>query len=328
MFFSSIRETGCILGRREFLAGSAIGLSACSSSQPRTRPRVSITRCPDYGSQMYAAVRAILASHRVDARGKRVVLKPNLVDFPRGRPVNTDARFVNAVLEAFRSLGASEVVIAEGSGHSRRTLEVAEETAFFTSVPGFERLFCDLNVDEPVRVVLPHPRSTLREIYVARTALTADLLVSLPKMKTHYWAGVTLGMKNLFGTVPGAVYGWPKNILHCSGIDECIADLNGIYRRMFTIVDGIIGMEGKGPLEGTAIRAGVIVAGHDTAAVDATCCRIMRIDPARIRALALAGSAGVLAGTGIEQIGDTIESVQREFALIPEHRGLRMGSKG
>ena len=96
----------------------------------------------------------------------------------------------------------------------------------------------------------------MKKWYLPRTALGADLLVSMPKMKTHHWVGATLAMKNLFGVVPGGVYGWPKNVLHWAGIDECIADLHAVFPRQFAIVDGIVGMEGNGPIQGAAKRRG------------------------------------------------------------------------
>ena len=58
----------------------------------------------------------------------------------------------------------------------------------------------------------------MRELALPATILDSDFVISMPKLKTHHWAGMTCSMKNLFGTVPGAVYGWPKNILHAHGI--------------------------------------------------------------------------------------------------------------
>ena len=77
---------------------------------------------------------------------------------------------------------------------------------------------------------------SLEQIYLPDTALGADLIVSLAKLKTHHWAGATLSMKNFFGLVPGSVYGWPKNALHWNGIDNSIVELNRIFRRSFAIV--------------------------------------------------------------------------------------------
>jgi uncharacterized protein (DUF362 family) len=142
-------------------------------------------------------------------------------------------------------------------------------------------------------------------------------------MKTHHWVGATLSMKNLFGTVSGGVYGWPKNILHWAGIPGCIADLYHALPRHFAIVDGIVGMEGNGPIQGTPKRAGVVVAGRDLAAVDASCCQIMGIDPRRIEYLRLAvrDVEGLL--RSIRQIGEPLESVRTRFELLPEWRALQ-----
>ena len=104
----------------------------------------------------------------------------------------------------------------------------------------------------------------------------------MPKMKTHHWAGVTLSMKNLFGVMPGVVYGWPKNVLHHAGIPGSILDINAAVRPHLAIVDGIIAMEGDGPIMGTPRAAGLLVLGTNLPAVDATCTRLMGLDPWRI----------------------------------------------
>jgi len=73
--------------------------------------------------------------------------------------------------------------------------------------------FAVLNRDD-VRQVKVTTSFTLDLLWVPQTILAADLVVSMPKVKTHHWAGVTLSLKNMFGTIPGSVYGWPKNVLH------------------------------------------------------------------------------------------------------------------
>ena len=83
----------------------------------------------------------------------------------------------------------------------------------------------------------------------------ADIVVSMPKLKTHHWVGATLSMKNLFGVMPGVYYGWPKNVLHYAGISESILDITATVRPHLAIVDGIVGMEGDGPIMGTAKAA-------------------------------------------------------------------------
>jgi uncharacterized protein (DUF362 family) len=312
--------------RREALAASAgcLALTRCSlvgGRQPQ--PRVSIVHAA-YTQSIYDTVRRILVEHRVDVRGKRVVIKPNLVEFDPGTTINTHPLLVHAALEGFRALGAADVRIAEGPGHRRVTMDLAQAAGYFETIPHFEDVFTDLNTDEVSQVLLRDPFSRLNSVYFANTALAADLLVSLPKMKTHHWVGATLSMKNFFGLVPGSVYGWPKNVLHWAGIDECIADFHTAFPRHFAIVDGIIGMEGNGPIQGNPKPAGVLVAGKDMMAVDATCCRVMRINPSAIRYLRLAAGPERLDEQNIRQIGESIQSVRTPFALISEWQTIRL----
>ena len=114
----------------------------------------------------------------------------------------------------------------------------------------------------------------------------------------------------------------PKNVLHWAGIAESIVDLHHLFPRQFTIVDGIVGMEGNGPIQGMPKHAGVLVAGNDVVAVDATCCRIMGIDPKKIEYLTLARGEENLAASSFRQIGETIESVQTPFELIDPWKGM------
>ena len=304
--------------------GATLG-SCASRSHPQPQ-NVSIVRAA-YDQNLYEVVRRVLAQYPMNVRGSNVVLKPNLVEFEPDGCINTNPLLVHAVLEGFRSMGAASVRIAEGPGHRRNTLDLADAAGYFRIIPGFEDLFVDLNLDDVSRVTLTAPRSRLRKLYLPKTALGADLLVSIPKMKTHHWVGATLSMKNLFGTVPSGIYGWPKNVLHWSGIPECIADLHSIFRRTFAIVDGIVGMEGNGPIQGTPQQAGVLVAGSDMVAVDSTCCRIMKIDPTKIDYLRLSsGSAAQIAEAGIRQVGETISTVATPFRLLPIFKGIRLES--
>jgi len=120
---------------------------------------------------------------------------------------------------------------------------------------GARMVFIDLNRDDVSAV---QGFADRKELYFPNAALRADLIVSLAKMKTHHWAGATLSMKNYFGLVPGSVYGWPKNELHYIGIPKAIVELSRVFHRSFAIVDGIIGMEGNGPIQGTPKPVGVM----------------------------------------------------------------------
>ena len=179
------------------------------------------------------------------------------------------------------------------------------------------RTFVDLNVDDVELVPLKTRASRLKELYLPKTALGVDFLVSMPKLKTHHWAGVTLSLKNMFGIVPGSCYGWPKNVLHWAGIDRAILDINAAARPDFAIVDGIMGMEGNGPVQGTPKSCGVLVLGSDPVAVDATCCRIMGLMPERLKHLSGAGTLlGHLKVDKIQQFGEPIADVRTPFAVL------------
>jgi len=317
--------------RRDWLAASAaatgaIVLSSCDKKVPMIPSRVSIVRAPAYDQRLYDIVRRLLDEHAVDVRGRNIVLKPNLVEFEPEANVNTNPLLVHAAMEALRARGAASVRIAEGPGHRRNTLDLADAAGYFKIVPRFEDLFVDLNLDEVSLVRLPRQLSRLGKVYLPNTTLGADLLVSIPKMKTHHWVGATLSMKNLFGVVPGGVYGWPKNILHWAGIADSIADLHAAFPRQFALVDGIIGMQGNGPIQGVPKQVGVLVAGSDPVSVDATCCRIMGINPYRINYLRLAthDADAHISEPNIQQIGENIASVATPFDLIPEFQSIRL----
>jgi uncharacterized protein (DUF362 family) len=127
----------------------------------------------------------------------------------------------------------------------------------------------------------------------------------------------------MFGIVPGCCYGWPKNILHWAGITRSILDINSTVRPDFAIVDGIVGMEGNGPIQGTAKASGVLILGEDPVAVDATAARVMGLEPERIDYLAKAGTLlGHLQPDKIRQLGESVRSVRTPFAVLPAFQKL------
>jgi uncharacterized protein (DUF362 family) len=256
-------------------------------------------------------------------QGKTVLLKPNFVSSDAQTAVNTHPAVVAAARESFLKLGAAQVLIGEGPALDRDTEAILESVRLREYAGPLKRAFVDLNVDDVARVSLKTRASRLKELYLPKTVLGADFVVSMPKLKTHHWAGVTLSLKNMFGVVPGSCYGWPKNVLHWAGIDRAILDINAAVRPDFAIVDGIDAMEGNGPIQGTRKRANVLVFGNDPVAVDATCCRIMQLRPEKVKYLAGAGTLlGHLAADKIEQLGESIASVRTPFAVLKQFANL------
>jgi uncharacterized protein (DUF362 family) len=261
---------------------------------------------------------------RVPLAGKRVVLKPNLVEYHRDKVIDTHPHVVAAAIELCRREGAAEVIVAEGPGHCRNVEHLVRASGLGDVLRHYRVPFVDLNHDEPVKRLNLGRLTGLEYLYLARTVATADVLISLPKLKTHHWAGATLSLKNLFGTLPGICYGWPKNELHWRGIDNSIVDIALTRPPDLAIVDAVVGMEGDGPLNGTPKEMGALVMGTDPLAVDATCCRLMRLEPERIGYLVLGQrkKLGLLREAEVRQVGEPIESLARPFETLTHLKGL------
>lgn len=261
---------------------------------------------------------------RVPLAGKRVVLKPNLVEYHRDKVINTHPNVVAATIELCRREGAEEVIVAEGPGHWRNVEHLVQASGLGDVLSHYKIRFVDLNHDEPIKCLNLGRLTKLEYLYLAETFVRADVVISLPKLKTHHWAGATLSLKNLFGAVPGICYGWPKNELHWRGIDNSIVDIALTRTPQLTIVDAIIGMEGDGPLNGMPKPLGALVMGCDLLAVDATCCRLMQLDPQRIAYLVMGNRKrlGQLKAEAIRQLGESIESMSQPFDTLPQFHGL------
>ena len=156
--------------------------------------------------------------------------------------------------------------------------------------------------------------------------LSSDFIVSMPKLKTHHWAGMTASMKNFFGAVPGAVYGWPKNILHVRGIDASILDLNATIRPHFAIVDAVTAMEGDGPIMGVPRHLGFVGMSRDLVALDATAARIIGLDPHRLEYLGEASRyLGNLDERRITQRGESLARYATVFDVVEPFTSARLG---
>lgn len=296
-----------------------MALSTHPLMPPSARPpsRVAIRRAEGYGGDLAALITETLREFRLPLAGKSVLLKPNLVQADPGFVINTHPAVIAAARESFLRLGAARVVVGEGPGNERDIEGIVEAIGLRDWLGRLDGGFVDLNVDEVRRVTLRTRASKLRELFLPAAVLAADFVVSLPKMKTHHWAGVTLSLKNLFGIVPGSCYGWPKNILHWAGIESAILDLATTVRPDFAIVDGIVAMEGNGPIQGTPKPLGVLVMGDDPVAVDATAARIMGLVPERIGYLQKSGyMLGHVSEAKIPQIGQSIAEVKSPFEVL------------
>ena len=327
-----------MITRRSFLKYATLAsvipfIDGCSESQrwraeayrKQRSSQVAILQALRYDSSLREIITKGVQLCGLEVRGKRIVLKPNLVEFDPGGVINTNPLVIEAAIDCFRALGARQVLVAEGPGHRRDNEYLLAASGIYGVIKEHRVAYVDLNTDDirPTRLLSSFTK--LDQLYLPETLYNVDLIVSMPKLKTHHWAGVTLSLKNMFGVVPGSVYGWPKNILHWQGIHNSILDINSsLPVRQFAIVDGIVGMEGNGPLQGQAKESGVLIFGKDLVAVDATAARLMNIEPKKIKYLEQAGEfLGNVNRERIEQIGENLDRLQKDFRVIEEFQDLK-----
>lgn len=323
------------ISRREFLgmsaglAGTAL-LGRCSARAPKVRARVAVVKAPRYSLELKSLLNPYFREFGLSLRGKSVLLKPNIVDcHGPGHHIFTDPTVLAAAIGLFGDLGA-KVRVAEASGLRRDTNTFLHDSGYKPMLEKYGVEFVDLNLDDLEKARIPSNLTGLNDLYIPRTVLRSDFIVSMPKMKTHHWAGVTLSLKNMLGVLPGIKYGWPKNRLHTIGLHEAIVDVGTTVRPHFAIIDGIYGIEGNGPLFGDNKFAGVLVMSDDFLAADAVACRIMGVNPERVEYLKLAArpASGKLPPLGnvkdIEVVGAPIASVRQDFKILDEFKHLRL----
>jgi len=320
--------------RRALLIGAgAVGAAVASIPLLRRawaqKANVFIARNQRYDGPLEQTIRDGLAATGFDhakIRGRKVLLKPNLVEPTKKCPqMTTNPAVVIAVANVFRNFGA-EVVVGEGPGHMRDTEMALVESGMQDALDDAGLKFVDLNYSQTGWIKNAGRATVLEGFHFPREVLEADLIVSLPKMKTHHWVGYTGALKNLYGVIPGIKYGWPKNVLHYAGIPQSIYDINATLPRTITVVDGILAMEGDGPIMGSGKPMGLILVGTNNTAVDATLGRIMGFEPSKIEYLGLAaGRLGPIEDGLIGQRGERWRDVESPFTLIdaPQLRGLR-----
>jgi uncharacterized protein (DUF362 family) len=313
--FKSTESVGLERWLRWMLRGRVANLTA-------PRARVALLSCPSYDADITGLLRGVWQTARMpDLKGARVVLKPNLVDYYADHPCYAHPRVVQAVIQLAREAGAAQIKVADGIAFRRDPYAVLD-AAGYTDMLARERVeFVDLNYDDLVSIPLRGGYTGLKTLLMSRTVREADLVISIPKLKTHHWTVMSASIKNLFGLAPGIKYGWPKNKLHMLGIPAVLTELvDSLPCRAAAVVDGVIGMEDDGPIMGTPVASGSMVVGADLLSVDATCARLMGMDPTGIRYLDFAAWAGVgtIDESKIDLVGEPLAKLRRSFRRAPE----------
>jgi uncharacterized protein (DUF362 family) len=224
---------------------------------------------------------------------------------------------VAEIVTMARECGASRIIIAEASGSRDRRLF---EATSMTTIEGVE--FMDFNTFRAADCYYLTPANSLtgEYFYIPKIYMDADVVIDTPKMKNHYMTTVTLSLKNCsIGVPPTSLSGrggaLPKQKLHDYGLDRSIVDINQIRKPDFSVVDGIIGMEGRGPVGGSPIRSNVIIAGADPVAVDTVGLTFMGYIVDEVSHVKMAGDAGL--GINIIQdikvVGAELENIKTPY---------------
>jgi len=251
--------------------------------------KVLILGCSDYEA-VEDKVSRIFEEFPQQWGGKKVLVKPNMLgSHSPERGVTTHPSIVRAVTKWLLDAGA-QVTVGDNPGATGRG---ANERCARGSGIADAALGCYVNISQDGVAVEVESRFT-RQLVVSRAVLDADILVSLPRFKTHSLTQITGAIKNMFGILVGgekgrmhAVTGGYKNFA------EVLVDIYQIRPPDLVIMDAVVGMEGNGPSAGDLRPIGKIIASDDGVAVDAVMTAMMGKRPERIHTLKVAGQRGI-----------------------------------
>jgi len=238
---------------------------------------------------------------------EKAVIKVNFIcDKTWDTGATTDPIVVEAIILKLKELSL-KVYVVESDATMTNADEAFEATGMIEMCKrnGVEWLNLR-HVEDKVKLDIAGGE-TLGSITVPRL-VTEAAIISAAKLKTHTATTVTLGLKNMFGLLPDKF----KAKYHARGISGVIVDINTVLRPKLTIIDGFIAMEGNGPVNGDAVKMDLIIAGTDVVATDSVGCRVMGIDPMKVKHIRRSAEKG-LGNMDPEVFGEKIETVARPF---------------
>ncbi|WP_455277967.1 DUF362 domain-containing protein [[Eubacterium] cellulosolvens] len=247
----------------------------------------------------------MIKAHEDLTSKKPILIKPNYLNASHpSTGITTDSRVIEGIIKFLKQKEVKEIIIGEGSGFSD-TFEPYRVAGVDTVAEKWNIKLVDLNKDDYVEV---HPQNplTLKKVKVAKTALESTI-ISVPKLKLHRIAGVSLSIKNMMGAMK------PKGSMH-THLSSNIADLASIITPRIAVIDGIIAGEGH-ESSGNPVEMNLVIAGTDPVAVDSVGAAVMMIPPDDVKHLRFAEKIGL--GTNdlnkIEILGEPIEKVRKKF---------------
>lgn len=276
--------------------------------------KVAVLWCPSYEKELESVIKK--AFYHINFNVKphsKVLLKPNVLGtFRPEEAVTTHPSVIDAVCKVLREKSA-EIYIGDSSGDTARR----GSTSRAFKVSGIEEVANKnkavlVNFDNTELLKVANPdNKILKEAYIPKIIREADIIINLPKLKTHNFLGYTGAVKNLFGTIPGT----KKSIMHFvmgnpEKFAEMLTDLHNLVKPDFHILDGVTGLEGNGPFRGTPKQSSLIVASRNAFALDVVASGLIGYKPYDIMTNKAALKRGIV--PDIEVIGDRVKAVYKK----------------
>lgn len=246
-----------------------------------------------------------------------VAIKPNLCCIKGSETgATTDLRVVEAIIRYLQNeFRVSDISIVESDG-----TQLLADMAF--KLLGYENLSKKLNVKlinlskEPCSYRVYEKNSFLKKVKVPETLERANCLISVPKIKIHTMCSFGGTMKNQYGCNP-----FPKKSIYHGHLHDCIVDLTAVFKPQLIVVDGLVGMEGRGPVFGVPVKMNTLIFGRDVVAVDHLIARLIGLNPSKVKYLVEAQKRG-LGTTNYRVAGASIKEVERRFSCPPKRSNL------
>ncbi|MCX7028167.1 MAG: DUF362 domain-containing protein [Spirochaetes bacterium] len=243
---------------------------------------VALLSCPDYGRERLDGLirEAAEAAGFPEIGGKRILVKPNILKaaVPE-KAVCTHPEFLGAVLRFLKSKGAARIVAGDSPAWQGGRA-AAKTSGLFDAASSEGVEWVELSTGEARQSPGAH---LVRGFALAAALDDCDLVVNLPKLKTHRLMKYTGAIKNLFGLVPSlGKSGFHLRFPDSADFGTMLVDLAASVPHCFTFMDGIVAMEGEGPGDGDPYALGIILASSDLAALDWTAASCIGYDPCRI----------------------------------------------
>lgn len=327
---ATLPETSAMTTTMETTSATSVPTASQTTASSPTEtgpvgPVVGLAKGQDYQAVTSQAIANAGGLAKIVSSGDTVLIKPNLcwnkyVD----SPITTDYRVVAEIVSEVKALGAGRIIIAEGPFGPECFTPTNLARSKYDTIQGVEFISLNAFAKDDCYYLKGSPSVTGEALYIPKIYVDADVVITVPKMKTHNNGMVTLALKNAFGVPPRSIYGSSKTTgskmrLHNDfDFNEAIVEINLIRKPDFVVVDGIVAGEGEGPLKNTVVDMQLVLAGSDIVAVDTVGATLMGFDPAKIPHLALAFQAGLGEGDlgKITVVGGILEDLTIDFKSI------------